>query len=272
VKTPHGSATFDYLRRPHAAAPLFVRAPFQRGGAEPHTPAAADVRRMFDAVAARYDACNALLGLGLAQWLRRRAVKLARLPEDGSLLDACTGTGDVALAARKLHPRRRIAAVDFSGGMLGRARVKLAGRGVSLIQGDCLRIPVRDQTFDAVTVAWGLRNLSDVPAGLEEMARVLKKGGRLVILEFSRPGRRYVRGAFDLCFGAYSRLVGLAAGRAADAYSYLPRSIEQFPAPARLSAMIAECGLEVESATPRLLGCLYTHVAVKTSKRATRRQ
>ena len=236
---------------------------------DPATPAAADIRRMFDEISPRYDLCNCLLSLGMDQHLRKAAVGLARLPDDGLLLDLCTGTADVIMAARKKHPRVRAVGIDFSGAMLRRAQAKLLQDGgvaatqTALVQADCLSLPVCDSTFDAVTVAWGVRNLTDAHTGFAEMARVLKEGGRLVVLEFSRPRSSLVRGAFDICFGMYSRMVGLLAPGGGRAYRYLPESIARFPSPDELSAMIAGCGLEVERVDVRLLGCVCAHVAVK---------
>ena len=239
-----------------------------RSAPKPAGPPADDIRRMFDRISPTYDLCNSLLSLGMDRRLRKAAVRLARLPEDGRLLDLCTGTGDLALAARQMHPRAQVVGVDFAGRMLSRAHTKAAGKRIGLVQGDCLQLPLPDASFDAVTIAWGLRNLVDLGAGLREMARVLRKGGRLVVLEFSGHRSELPRRAFGAAFGLHSRLVGLIALRGGRAYSYLPESIDRFPSVDELSSLIGECGFELESVNRRVLGCLCAHVAVKLQRDA----
>jgi len=254
------------VRRPSASAPSFLSAAKVAAGQTPlalKPERAAETRRMFDRIARRYDRCNALLSFGMDQRLRRLAVHLADLPQHAAVLDLCTGTGDLAAAAQQLLPQAKVVGLDFSRSMLELARHKLDGPRVNLIQADCLALPVRDGTFDAVTIGWGLRNLADLNGGLAEAARVLKPGGKLAVLDFSRPKRRVVRAAFDLFFGAWARLVGLLAPRSNGAYQYLPRSIARFPAADELSEMIARTGLTVRSVHPRLFGCICIHVAIK---------
>jgi len=233
-------------------------------GASARPPASpAGIRRMFDDIAPVYDRCNGLLSLGTAGRLRRRMARLARLPRGGRLLDLCTGTADGALAARALRADAQVIGIDFSAMMLDRARAKTAGRGVHLVAGDCLALPVRSGSIDAVTVAWGLRNTASPGSALAEAARVLRPGGRLVVLEFSRPRSKIMRKGLDIAFRLLARAAGLLAGSGGRAYAYLPRSIAAFPAAAELSTLLEERGFAVESVRADLLGYLCTHVAVK---------
>ncbi|NQT20572.1 MAG: ubiquinone/menaquinone biosynthesis methyltransferase [Planctomycetes bacterium] len=247
---------------PHSCAALILMV-LLKSTPKPAMPAADDIRRMFDRISPTYDLCNSLLSLGMDQRLRKLAVGLARPPEDGRLLDVCTGTADLALAARRMHPRAQVVGVDFAGQMLSKAQPKVAEKKIGLVQANCLRLPLLDATFDAIAIAWGLRNLADLNAGLLEMARVLRKGGRLVVLEFSEPRSALPARVLGAAFGLHSRLVGLIAPRGSKAYTYLPESIDRFPSADELSSLIGECGFEVESVNRRVLGCICVHVAVK---------
>jgi len=200
---------------------------------------------MFDRIAPRYDLLNRVMTVGLDGRWREWAAAEADLAAGDAALDCCTGTGDLALAlARRVGPRGRVVGLDFAGAMLERARAKAAARGVRGIewrQGDALALPFADGEFDAATVGFGVRNLDDLDAGLREMRRVVRPGGRVVVLEITTPERlRHLVGPW---FDRAVPVLGRVLGRDGDAYSYLPASVRRFPAPPELAARMAAAGL-----------------------------
>jgi demethylmenaquinone methyltransferase / 2-methoxy-6-polyprenyl-1,4-benzoquinol methylase len=191
------------------------------------------VRRMFGSVAGRYDLLNHLLSINLDRAWRRRTAACVRpvLSRPGArVLDLCCGTGDLMLALQAVAGGP-VLGCDFSRPMLEIARRKLlaAERPFGLLEADALHLPVRDSSFDLVTIAFGFRNLASYQAGLEEMARILRPGGMVAILEFSAPSNR----VFAAVYRGYSRWVLPAVGRAVsgsrEAYAYLPESVRRFP-------------------------------------------
>lgn len=206
---------------------------------------AGEVRAMFDRVAPRYDLLNRLMTAGLDGRWREVAAAVADVSAGGTALDCCTGTGDLAFAlARRVTPSGRVVALDFSENMLQVGRGKAAERGygnVEFVQGDALALPFDDGTFDAATAAFGVRNLADLPAGLREMARVVRPGGRVVVLEITTPER--LRAFYTWWFDRLVPIMGRLMGRDGAAYSYLPASVRRFPAPRPLAAMMHEAGL-----------------------------
>ena len=214
----------------------------------PHPPEfAAQVRTMFDRIAGVYDLMNTAMTAGLHHAWRKRAADRAVLAAGDSALDVCCGTGDLALElARRVGPEGEVVGCDFSEPMLELARRKAAEQGASQVRfewADALRLPYEEGSFDAVTVGFGLRNLADLDRGLEEMARVLKPGGRLVILEITQPRRPPLSLFYSLWFDRLVPLLGALAGDR-DAYSYLPASVRRFPSPERLAAMMTAADLE----------------------------
>ncbi|MGI9019610.1 MAG: bifunctional demethylmenaquinone methyltransferase/2-methoxy-6-polyprenyl-1,4-benzoquinol methylase UbiE [Solirubrobacterales bacterium] len=221
----------------------------------------AQVRTMFDRIAGVYDRMNHVMTAGLDRRWRERAVQRAELEPGASALDVCCGTGDLAFElARVVGPGGRVVGCDFSEAMLEIARGKEAARRATEPGGpkangsgagsaevefewaDALRLPYEDGEFDAVTVGFGVRNLSDLSGGLGEMARVLRPGGRLVILEITQPQRPPLSTFFSLWFDRVVPVLGRFAGDSA-AYSYLPDSVRSFPAPDRLAELLAAAGL-----------------------------
>lgn len=213
-------------------------------------PHAERVERMFSSIAGRYDRLNRILSLGLDGSWRRAAARRAELGPGGRALDACGGTGELALELLGRFPGSEVAVLDFSGAMLGLAGRKgaAAGEGFQRVLGDALRCPFGGGVFDAVGCAFGLRNLSDLEAGLGEFHRVLRPGGRLCILEFTaeegsaagRLARWYVRRVVPV-------VGGMLAG-APEAYGYLARSVAGFASRRELEAHLARAGFEeVES-------------------------
>jgi demethylmenaquinone methyltransferase/2-methoxy-6-polyprenyl-1,4-benzoquinol methylase len=227
----------------------------------------AAVERMFSAIAPRYDFLNRLLSAGRDRAWRREAVQETTLPSRGRLLDVCTGTADVALEAARQFPEAEIVGVDFSRPMiaLGTAKVEralLTGR-IRLQVAPAEALPFPDQFFDAATVAFGLRNIPDRLRGLREMSRVLKPGGRAVILEFTTPPGRLFRGIYLWYFHRVLPWVGRLVSGHPSAYSYLPASVSDFPSPDGLSDWMRECGFAEVSYRLLTGGIVAIHVGRK---------
>jgi demethylmenaquinone methyltransferase/2-methoxy-6-polyprenyl-1,4-benzoquinol methylase len=219
---------------------------------------------MFDAIAPRYDLLNHLLSAGIDRRWRARAIASLRLTGRETLLDVCAGTADVALQARGAA---RVIGVDFAAAMLARGLRKIRERGeaarIALVRGDATRLPVRDRTVDAVTVAFGIRNVQEPERACMEMARVLRPGARLAILEFGVPR---VPGISAL-YLAYFKYVLPAIGRLISghnaAYSYLPASVGTFPPPPAFMAMLGRAGFRDIRADPLTFGIVYLYTAVR---------
>ncbi len=220
---------------------------------------------MFDAIARRYDLLNHLLSAGIDRWWRRRAIRSLALTGRERLLDLCTGTGDVALAAWRARPGvRQAVGVDFAGAMLRVAREKVrrvgAADAILLVRGDASRVPLADGVVDAVTVAFGIRNVEDARAAVGEIRRVLSPGGRLAILEFAVPTMPVVRQLYGWYFSRVLPRIGRAISRHDAAYAYLPASVGAFAAPAEFVTILRQAGFADVRAVPLTLGivCLYT--------------
>lgn len=196
---------------------------------------------MFDRIAGVYDRMNSVMTAGMHHRWRDRAVDLALLGPGDRALDVATGTGDLAAALeRRVGPRGEVVGSDFSEGMLERARAKAPH--VRFDWGDALALPYADDTFDAVTVGFGVRNFADLPRGLAEMVRVARPGGRVVVLEITTPQRPPLSWFFGLWFDRVVPGLGRLAGDP-DAYSYLPSSVRRFPEPDGLAALMTASGL-----------------------------
>jgi demethylmenaquinone methyltransferase / 2-methoxy-6-polyprenyl-1,4-benzoquinol methylase len=208
---------------------------------------AGQVNRMFDRVAGRYDALNSLMTAGLHHRWRERAAGQTGLQAGSSALDICCGTGDLALElARHVSPGGHVVGCDFSEPMLDLAREKAAGRSVEGVRfewADALELPYDGERFDAVTVGFGVRNLADLDRGLREMARVLKPGGRAVILEITQPTRPPLSLFYSLWFDRIVPLLGALSSNP-EAYSYLPESVRSFPSPRGLAEKMDAAGFE----------------------------
>jgi demethylmenaquinone methyltransferase/2-methoxy-6-polyprenyl-1,4-benzoquinol methylase len=195
------------------------------------------VEAMFDRISPVYDAMNRVMTAGLDRRWRRLTAEAVVAPGD-EVLDACCGTGDLALAAERAGGR--VTGLDFSERMLERARRKSAS--VRWVRGDALALPFADESFDAVTVGFGIRNVDDLEAGLRELVRVLRPGGRLSCLEITRP-RGLLRPFFRLWFDGLVPLAGKVLPGGA-AYTYLPASVRRFPGPEDLAELMRRAGLE----------------------------
>ena len=207
---------------------------------------ASQVRGMFDRIAGVYDVMNSAMTAGLHHQWRQRAVDRAEVGPGSDALDVCCGTGDLALELRRrIGPDGRVVGCDFSEPMLELARRKSGEQSLPVEVGwaDALDLPYGDASFDAVTIGFGARNLADLERGLTEMTRVIRPGGRLVILEITRPTREPLSTFYSLWFDRVVPVIGTLAGDP-DAYSYLPNSVRSFPEPRELGAMMDEVGLE----------------------------
>ena len=225
---------------------------------------AEQVNRMFDRVAARYDLLNSLMSAGLHHRWRERAADEARLEPADAALDVCCGTGDLTLElASRLGPEGHVVGCDFSEPMLDLARDKSGGRaGVRFEWADALSLPYDAGRFDAATVGFGLRNFADRDRGLREMARVLRPGGRLVVLEFTRPMRPPFSTFYSLWFDRIAPLLGRISDDPA-AYEYLAESVRNFPGPRGLAEkMDRAAGLEEIRYTILAGGIVTIHTGI----------
>lgn len=227
----------------------------------------AAVERMFSAIAPRYDFLNRLLSAGRDRVWRREAVRATALPAQGRLLDVCTGTADVALEVTRQFPGVQVYGVDFSRPMIALGQTKvdqahLTDR-IRLQVAPAEALPFSDESFDAVTVAFGLRNIPDRDRGLREMARVLKPGGRAVVLEFTTPPGPVFRRVYLWYFHRIlPRIGGLISGHPS-AYAYLPATVADFPSPADLSSLMRTTGFPEVSSRLLTMGIVAIHVGVK---------
>jgi demethylmenaquinone methyltransferase/2-methoxy-6-polyprenyl-1,4-benzoquinol methylase len=202
------------------------------------------VRAMFDRIAGVYDGLNSVMTAGLHHRWRSRAVDLAQVAAGSRVLDVATGTGDLALELeRRVSPGGAVVGVDFSTAMLALAQDKDPSGAVEWLQGNALELEFADDAFDAATVGFGARNYSDLDRGLAEMVRVVKPGGRVVVLEITTPQKPPLSTFFAVWFDRIVPVVGRLVGDPSGAYSYLPSSVRRFPGPEALAARLAAAGL-----------------------------
>lgn len=206
------------------------------------------VRDMFSGIAGRYDLLNHLLSANIdKRWRRLVRMKLADIlaDPDASVLDVACGTGDLAFELQK-HAAAGVTGTDFCRPMLAIAREKASKLALSIpfIEADAMQLSFADDTFDAATIAFGLRNLSNFKDGLKELRRIIKPGGRLVVLEFSSPIIPGFRPLFNFYFTRILPRIGGAVSGSRGAYEYLPDSVSRFPDQKKLSSMIEEVGFE----------------------------
>ena len=206
------------------------------------------IAAMFDRISPKYDALNHLLSFNIDKVWRRKTAKAVSKSHPNSILDLATGTADLAIALAKHNPQAHIIGMDISKKMLeiGKEKVKRQHleNQIELRLGDASSLPFEDACFDAVTVAFGVRNFEDLSKGLSEIARVTKTGGRICILEFSMPERFPIKQLYRLYFKHFLPKIGKCVSKDEHAYSYLPQSVERFPKPNVFLGMLAEKGME----------------------------
>jgi demethylmenaquinone methyltransferase/2-methoxy-6-polyprenyl-1,4-benzoquinol methylase len=224
------------------------------------------IRAMFDQISPRYDFLNHLLSLNSdVLWRKRAAAKLRPVRR---VLDVCSGTGDLAFEIRRATGAQVVGS-DFALRMLEIGRLKARRRsldgGVRFQQADTMRLPFRDASFDAATVAFGIRNVSDAGRGIAEMARVVRPGGQVVILEFTLPTSALLRAGYLFYFGRILPRIGRMIARSEiDAYRYLPDSVARWPQPEELKRQMEEVGLREVAFDLVLGGVAAIHVGTRT--------
>ena len=209
---------------------------------------ARQVEEMFDSIAPAYDFMNRAMTLGIARWWRHVAVKIVGKTRPRRILDVATGTGDFAIALYNKIKPRQVVGIDLSQGMLDVARVKVEKRGltnaIALQQGDCLELPFDDKEFDAVTVAFGVRNFEHLLQGYEQMHRVLSPGGMLCVIELSTPENRIIRWFYDIYTLHIIPWFGTLKSGDRSAYRYLPLSIAAVPQGNDMLNIMREAGFK----------------------------
>lgn len=228
----------------------------------------AEVREMFSRVARRYDFLNHFLSMGLdLLWRKRAARELSGLTAQDKILDCCTGTGDLAFAFKKVARDSKVIALDFTPEMVAYGPVKARRAGVKGIEfgiGDTLHLPLKDETVAAAGVAFGIRNVGNLEAGLREMARTVRPGGKVIILEFTKP-RGWLFGPLYMFYFKYILpLIGrVIAATAGDAYRYLPQSVQAFAGPDEMRETMQRVGLKDVRAEALTFGTVHLYVGVK---------
>jgi len=225
---------------------------------------------MFDAIAARYDLLNTVLSGGLDRYWRRRAIASLKLTGRERLLDVCTGTADVAIgAARRSKGAARVVGVDFSRSMLthGLAKVRAAALSdrIQLIRGDAMALPAANESVDAVTIAFGIRNVQRPEIACQELMRVLKAGGRLAILEFGTPHSPVFAPICHWYSHHVLPRIGRFVSRHEGAYNYLPESIGAFAYGGEFAGILRAAGFSHVRARPLMLGAVYLYTGTKSS-------
>ncbi len=228
----------------------------------------AAVKRHFDRVASRYDLMNTVLSFGLHHLWKRRAVSLLDLKPGERVADLCGGTGDLArLAARQVGAQGAVLLYDLNRAMMQAGLPKIAGAGLAgrirLVEGDAERLALADNSLEAILVGFGVRNLARLDVGLGEMFRVLRPGGRLVILEFSRPAHPLMRWLYDRYSFWIMPCLGQVIAGSREAYDYLVTSIRQFPPPEELAEILRGVGFAQVAYFPLTDGIAMIHRAVK---------
>jgi len=224
---------------------------------------------MFDNIAGNYDFLNHFLSLGIDIFWRKRLVRKLQKQKPQNILDVATGTADLAIAMMKIKPFN-VVGIDISNGMLevGRKKIKQQDleKTIQLQQADSEDLPFEDATFDAVTVSFGARNFENLQKGLSEMARVLKPGGKIYILEFSKPTLFPFKQLYDFYFKFVLPLIGKLLSKDNAAYSYLPESVKAFPHGKELNSIIENCGYTNAKNHPLTMGIASIYTAQKWKK------
>lgn len=240
--------------------------PYEQNGSK-----AEQVREMFDSIAPAYDFMNTAMTFGMHRSWRNKALKAVKKIKaaPGKIIDLATGTGDLAMAMARMFPKAEITGSDLSEGMLAIARKKSAelpdeqAARLRFEEGDCLNLKYADDSFDATTIAYGVRNFENLAGGLAEMQRILRPGGVCMILELSRPENKFVRFFYDLYSGKVIPLMGRLRSKDRRAYSYLPESIAAMPPRREIVKMLKDAGFGRVESRPMTLGVVTLYLAVK---------
>lgn len=224
------------------------------------------VADMFNNIAGKYDFLNHFLSLGIDKGWRKKAIAEIAKVQPKNILDVATGTGDLAIAAAKLNPDK-ITGIDIAAQMLDVGRQKLKEKGldelITMHVGDSEALPFADNSFDAITCAYGVRNFEHLEAGLKEMCRVLRPSGKLAILEFSHPKKFPVKQGYQFYFKYILPTLGKLVSKHSTAYSYLPESVMAFPEGQRFCEILTECGFKESKARPLTFGITTLYTATK---------
>ncbi|MEW6357296.1 MAG: bifunctional demethylmenaquinone methyltransferase/2-methoxy-6-polyprenyl-1,4-benzoquinol methylase UbiE [Planctomycetota bacterium] len=223
------------------------------------------IRWMFSSIAGRYDFLNHLLSFGLDLWWRAKTVQWSGAGQGDRILDLCCGTGDLALAFRRRGRGGEVVGADFARPMLALARRKGGSGAARWVQADALMLPFRDESFDVTAVAFGVRNFGSLPRGLAEICRVVRRGGKVVVLEFSRPSLPVFRGLYGMYIGRIlPRIAGVFFRGRIGAYEYLPRSIVGFVDAEELAEAMRRAGLAGVVVHRLTLGIVSVCTGIKT--------
>ncbi len=224
------------------------------------------VADMFNNIAGKYDFLNHFFSLGIDKGWRKKAIAEIGSVQPKTILDVATGTGDLAIAAAKLNPEK-ITGIDIAAQMLdvGRVKIKDAGleKTITLQLADSENLPFADNSFDAITCAYGVRNFETLEKGLKEMCRVMRPGGKLAILEFSHPKTFPVKQGYQFYFKYIVPTLGKLVSKHKTAYSYLPASVMAFPEGQRFCDILTNCGFKAAKARPLTLGITTLYTATK---------
>jgi len=224
------------------------------------------VAMMFNRIASRYDLMNTILSFGIYISWKRKLVRQLRTVTPQTILDVATGTGDIAIELAKLQPEK-IIGVDISDEMLSFGRKKIAERNLSslitLQHGDSENLQFADNNFDAVTVAYGVRNFENLSKGLSEMYRVIKPNGKIVILEFSQPHNTFFRKIFHFYFHQICPMIGKWITGDRSAYTYLPQSVKVFPEGKKFTALLDQTGFRQTQCKPLTFGIATLYTGIK---------
>ena len=227
-------------------------------------------REMFTSIAPKYDFLNRLLSVGRDKYWRQRAIDLLDPMGNERILDVATGTGDMVIEVAKRNLSVQIFGIDFSQRMLDLGRIKIARNGynqavsLQIGSGECL--PFADESFDGVICAFGIRNFADVQLGLREFFRVLKPGGRVVVLEFSIPQNQFLKTAYEWYFNLILPKIGNIISGHSNAYSYLPESVANFPSQKKFIKWIEKIGFKKVSFSELTFGIVSIHRGYKVSE------
>ena len=226
-----------------------------------------NISSLFDEIAPSYDFLNHLFSVHIDRWWRYQALHSVELPTPAKLRDVCTGTADVAIAAAKAYPSSHIYGIDFSGRMLRYGQKKIdqqqLEKMITMINGDALHLPFDDNTFHAAFLSFGLRNLAERGRGIQEIIRVLRPNGHLVILEFAPPSQSLFGRMFHLYLGRVIAGVGGLISQSPAAYRYLHTSIEQFPEPREIVRLLRVRCAHLVRCQPMTFGIVYLYVVQK---------